>query len=155
MNKDEGLFSLFGEAAHRSQMKKKERELAQSPSTFSEEAAFSEKKGDNQLEETLQAQLNHARDLRDELNRKLEELYQKAGWDPANIKDYLNNPSNFSQDQWQLIQSQKKQLLNKIWGNIGKEGLDLQQKMLEAGQQKTTKSRKSKGGGARRQWIQM
>lgn len=153
MNKSDGLFSIFGEAAHRSQAKKK------APEHPAPSVEFPHKKISSghieALNTEIQTNLNQVRDLHDELNRKLEDIYQKTGWDPHHIKKYLENPNNFSPEQWQLIQSQKKYLLGKVWDKLGKEGVNLQKKMLEAEKQKISKDRKGKALGARRQWIPM
>lgn len=90
--------------------------------------------------------------MHDDLERKLDEVYRQNGMDKRTIKNYLDNPSNFTPEQWERVQEDRKLRLETLAKKIGAE---LPTALVEAVKEvkKTDKSRKSLG--VRRNWIPM
>jgi hypothetical protein len=91
--------------------------------------------------------------LHDEIDKKLEDAYQKTGWTAAQIKRYLEDSSHFTPQQWDILQKQRKILLNDIWHRLGKNPVQMETKLKKEKETKSTKERKTKTIGARRNWI--
>lgn len=91
------------------------------------------------------------RKMHDQLDRQLDEVYQKSGFTPRQIQDYLANPNNFNEQEWERIQK-KRQEFEKSF-NVKKEG-GLAKPLLNQ-QFKETKPRRTKNVGVRRNWIEV
>ncbi|WP_213105461.1 hypothetical protein [Candidatus Protochlamydia amoebophila] len=92
--------------------------------------------------------------LHDEIDRKLDDIFQKSGWTSKQIKTYLDNPNNFTVDEWEKVQRDRQKLMNTL-----KTGKDLQAASISSVQteqnSKLTRERRGKTIGARRNWISM
>ncbi|WP_068467681.1 hypothetical protein [Candidatus Protochlamydia phocaeensis] len=102
--------------------------------------------------------LVQVRRMHDELDRKLDEVYQKSGWSPKYIKDYLDNPNNFTAKQWGRLEEQRRALMNTL--KTEEEKVEEAKKAKEpvtppADSSKMGKERRGKMLGARRNWISM
>lgn len=88
----------------------------------------------------------------DNLKKQLDEIFLKTGMTPQMITDYLNNPNNFSPYEWPKIQKKREQLQEKIWQMLGyKSKENASAKKLI----KSSKDRKGKTLGARKNWMPM
>ncbi|SPJ31566.1 hypothetical protein [Candidatus Protochlamydia amoebophila] len=92
--------------------------------------------------------------LHDEIDRKLDDIFQKSGWTSKQIKTYLDNPNNFTVDEWEKVQRDRQKLMNTL-----KTGKDLQAASISNAKteqnSKLTRERRGKTIGARRNWISM
>ena len=102
--------------------------------------------------------LNKMKRMHRDIELKLEESYQNLGYNPKTLRQFLENPDNFSNEQWEKIQVQRsgiiKKLENQLQISFDIVSLPTEQistKVFE----KTEKERKSKTRGARRNWISM
>jgi hypothetical protein len=98
--------------------------------------------------------LNKMYRMQEDFQGKLSEVYEKAGISPRQIRNFLDNPGNFSPEVWQRIQGQRESLEKRI-----NEVLKLNIKKIKSGQilgvTAGGKERKSKTLGARKNWIPM
>lgn len=94
------------------------------------------------------------REMHDEIDRKLDDIFQKSGWSTKQIKMYLDNPNNFSHEEWERIQKERKNLLNTL-----KTDSELEKEQSQSSKPKepevSGKERRGKMIGARRNWIPM
>jgi hypothetical protein len=91
--------------------------------------------------------------MQDEIEGKLNEMYEKGGLTRDQIKNYIDNPDNFPPDLWSKIQKQRLELENKVRVVLKKKP----KQSASSSQQKvsTAKERKAKTLGARKNWIPM
>jgi hypothetical protein len=95
----------------------------------------------------------------DKIDHMLSEIYQLTGWTPKYLKSYLENPNNFSKEEWQNIQKQRKEFTDLI--KTPKE-LETEKKTKKdfinqesSSQSQIVKERRTKTAGARRKWLPM
>ncbi|MBA2368566.1 MAG: hypothetical protein H0V82_06040 [Candidatus Protochlamydia sp.] len=102
----------------------------------------------------VEKMITTVRQMHDEIDRKLDDIFQKSGWSTKQIKMYLDNPNNFSAEEWERIQKERKTLLNSI-----KTDTDLENEKNQSNKPKEPegpgKERRGKMIGARRNWIPM
>lgn len=102
----------------------------------------------------INVMLNKMTRMQEDINTKLGEIYDGSGVSINQIKNFLNNPSNFPPEVWQRIQSQRDVLEKKI-GDV----LQHMIKKAKVGPMgvkgEVSKERKSKTLGSRRNWIPM
>lgn len=79
-----------------------------------------------------------------EINLKMDEIFEKTGWTPRHLKKFLNDPSNFDDKEWEFIKSERKRLY---------EAFNLKEGLLE--EDPKLKPKKAKSAGNRRNWIPM
>lgn len=104
----------------------------------------------------MREMIDKIKEMHDQLNRKLEATYAQLGWDPKAIKSFLDNPNNFTPQQWNLLQKERKALLGDMWSKLGKgDQKDFEEKEQRKETEKAAKDRKGKMLGARRNWISM
>lgn len=94
--------------------------------------------------------MEKAAKMHDELEQKLEETYQKTGWQRQAIKQFLENPNNFSKSEWELVQRQRDYLVNQTWSLITEEE---KTRLLHEEKKKQSQVNKGKSLGARKNWI--
>lgn len=82
----------------------------------------------------------------DEIQLKLEEIYAKVGLSSHTLKSYLDNPSNFTKEQWDFLQKEREDLFGSLMGQLNVAGINPVIK-------KSPKEKHSKPPGARRNWI--
>lgn len=87
-----------------------------------------------------------------ELENKTNSLLEKGGHTPLSIKRYLDDPKNFSPQDWQLIQQQRDQLE----ADLGL-AIDPSFRKLKKTQETKvmSKERKGKTLGSRKNWLDM
>jgi hypothetical protein len=102
----------------------------------------------------VEKMIKKVREMHDEIDRKLDDIFQKSGWSTKQIKTYLDNPNNFSPEEWERVQYERKTLIK----SLKTEG-DLEKEESQSNQPKPTeggsKERRGKMIGARRNWIPM
>lgn len=99
------------------------------------------------------------KNMHDDLEQKLDKAYQITGLEPRFIKNYLNNPNNFKNDEWERVQKERQALLTSILGDIKQGTQSSSFKISRSGQKEdhslNDKDRRSKTIAARRHWIPM
>ena len=77
----------------------------------------------------------------------MQEIYVRSGLSTKVLKDYLDNPAHFTQEQWELVQKERKELFESLLADLRKAGIQpLVKKTLR-------KDKPSKPPGARKNWI--
>lgn len=103
----------------------------------------------------INSMLNKMYRMQDNIQLKLNEIYDSSGVSSKQITNFLNNPSNFPPDVWQKIQQQRDTLEKKI-GDVLKSYVKKPKSGYISGKSDgVSKERKSKTLGARRNWIPM
>lgn len=144
MDKDKP-FNLFGQASRR---------LGGQP--LSSASSKQSESPPKLLGDDLQEMMAKMKKMHDELDRKLDEAYQKTGWTHQGIKNYLENPNNFRDFEWDRVQRERKGLLSQIWKSLGNDASERFQKSEKKKEgDKAAKGRKGKTLGGRRKWIPM
>lgn len=88
--------------------------------------------------------------MRDELQNRLGDFYEKTGFSASEVEKFFNNPNNFTQEKWAKIQRDRSELEKKIYNVLGVE-VKLQKQKVE--KEQTSKERKAKSLGMRKNWI--
>ncbi len=86
----------------------------------------------------------------DQFERRLDELYQKSGFSPHTISQYLGNPQNLSEAQRKVLEERRNRLKRELGFKKGKEV-----KIKPKESDDTTAKRKGKTLGGRKGWISM
>ncbi|BBI17994.1 hypothetical protein [Neochlamydia sp. S13] len=109
--------------------------------------------GDAEINEML----NKMYRMQEDIQSKMHEMYGNAGLSTHQVRNYLDNPSNFSPEMWQKIQVQRDQLekkVNDVLKIYAKKAKTFQTgHMLKASE--IAKERKAKTLAARKNWIPM
>lgn len=102
------------------------------------------------------------------IKEKLNELYRLRGASPDYIESYINNPSNFTPEQWQFLNQKRRELVDSL--NLPPDLVEIGEKFApsEPGQVPAPSMTPSKSasstdkpkdrrklGGARRGWLPM
>jgi hypothetical protein len=93
------------------------------------------------------------RKMHDKVERQLDEVYQKTGFTPTQIKDYLSNPNNFNKNEWERIQKKHLEFENSF--NIKKDENSLIRSMSTHEKKESKPSHRSKNGRGRKNWIEV
>lgn len=93
--------------------------------------------------------------IHDDINEKLETIFRKAGWTMKDLQSYLENPANFSSEEWKEIQAKRLIMLEPLAQALGAKSEDLQKQQKEINAKKTSLERKGKSLGSRRNWLSM
>lgn len=105
----------------------------------------------------VELMISRVRQLHDEIDRKLDEIYQKSGWSPKYIETFLDNPNNFTREEWEKVQLERQNFLDSLKTEkelaMAPAAKTKSQKDRETSQ--STKERRGKTIGARRNWIPM
>jgi hypothetical protein len=113
-----------------------------------------ESKKNNFGDPEVQEMMERMKNMHQVMEVKLSDSYEKLGWGPRSINTYLENPNNFSNEEWARIQAERSLVLKRLEEDLG---LKESPKSIFAGEKKmldpTEKERKSKTRGARRNWI--
>lgn len=99
--------------------------------------------------------LNRMYQMREDIQTKLNDIYDKAGVSANQVKNFLDNPSNFPPDIWQRIQSQRDMFEKKISEVLSFYGKKKTKSHVGGAKGGISKERKSKTLGSRRNWIPM
>ena len=84
-----------------------------------------------------------------DLSDRLDELYQKSGFSPHIINQFLENPQNLTEAQRRVLEERRNRLQRELSANKRKE---VKQKPKEGDE---TAKRKGKTLGGRKGWISM
>lgn len=120
----------------------------------------------------IEAMLERMNDMRKEIDDKLEALMTNSGVSKERLQQYLSNPSNFTNEQWEFLQQKNEELSQKIWNSVEaatgevsevntqantkvEAKVDTRNYHESSGPASTTSltGRKSKFSGSRRNWI--
>jgi hypothetical protein len=101
---------------------------------------------------TLTEMIDRIRHLQNNLNEKIEGVLKQGKYDIVKITKFLSNKANFSEKEWQAIQSHRELIASSL-GVKSKELITKEKKVQET--RKMVKGRKGKTLGARRRWIDM
>lgn len=88
---------------------------------------------------------------RDLMKDKLDKLYEARGMTPTALHDYITNQNNFSKEQWEFIQKERRELIESM--NIPEEFSSIKKNLLEGKSKEAPK--KGKSGKSRRGWMPM
>ncbi len=121
--------------------------------------AAKEKRGaDSGLEEAFKM-IDEYKKKHAEIERELDEIYRNAGMTPRELRTYLENPANFSKEEWERMERERQSLIYSLISE--KEPSKSEQKLKTAltpspqvASSSETKGRR-KMQGARRNWIPM
>ncbi|CUI15714.1 conserved hypothetical protein [Candidatus Protochlamydia naegleriophila] len=160
--------SIFDEASRKRGEAKPSNRPANKPAAAQSDPFGLDRKKEAQVEldqfdpETMtlkdvERMISNVRQLHDEIDRKLDEIYQKSGWSPKYIETFLDNPNNFTREEWERVQLERQNFLNSL--KTEKE-LAMAPATKTKSQQdretlQSTKERRGKTIGARRNWIPM
>jgi hypothetical protein len=103
---------------------------------------------DDQLAEMFE----RAKRMKVEIEEKLQEVYDKTGLTRKQVETYMKDPKNFTVQEWQNIQIGRKDWEGRLEHLMGQE---YKQKRAKAVQDQSSKERKGKTLGARKNWIPM
>lgn len=121
------------------------------------------KKVDDTYSESMRESLliiEQIKQKHNEVDLMINEVLEKTGWTPKYLKTFLDNPNNFSNEEWEGVQKQRKELLDST--KTPKELQEQEEKRKKtplAREQthdpKVAKERRSKTVAARRNWLPM
>lgn len=100
------------------------------------------------------AMIEKMRKMHDQLEKELDEAYQKTGLSPKEVTTFLDNPSNFAGDEFTAVQQQRKSLLSRIMQVVDPKGIESTKKKAKK-EAEAGKQQKGKTLGARKNWIPM
>lgn len=66
----------------------------------------------------IEAMLERMDEMRKDIDLKLENLMKPNGLTKERLQEYLNNPQNFTNEQWQFLQEKNQELSKKIWTTV-------------------------------------
>jgi hypothetical protein len=101
---------------------------------------------------TVEAMLERMNEMRQELDNKIEEASSKHGLSKEKVMEYLNNPKNFTSEQWAFLKGKHEAFTQKIQSNLGA-SVELPGTDNSSSTGTLTGSRKNKLPGSRRNWI--
>lgn len=108
---------------------------------------------ENRDYEQLKKQLQEVYSRSQEITRQLHDLYEEAGFTPEQVSAYLDNPENFTQEQWETLQKHRESIQKFIWDAVG---YDKKAEYEKAESKTKEKKRRRKTLGSRRRgWIKM
>lgn len=88
----------------------------------------------------------------EELNIKIDKIYQLSGKDPKEVDEYFNDPTHFKPSEWERMQARKEEVEASITG-LSKS--DIKKRKVKKHVSKMSKDRKGKTLGARKNWLSM
>lgn len=89
--------------------------------------------------------------IKNDLKDRVSVLIEKHGYTPSTIKKYLNDPKNFTPEQWVLIQKQKDEIAKTV--GVAIDPIMRKQKKIQ--EKKQDDRSKNKSIGARKRWMPM
>lgn len=101
-------------------------------------------------DEQVASLFEKAKKMRQEIDQKLQEVYDKTGMTRKEVENYMSNPKNFTVQEWQNIQIGRKDWEGRLYGILGQEYKEKRAKIV---QDQSSKERKGKTLGARKNWI--
>lgn len=88
--------------------------------------------------------------MHDDLEKKLDVVFQESGWSIQKIKQFLENPNNFNKFEWARVQQEREHWNKQIWNAVGESG---EQRAISQEKKKAVEAKKGKLLGARKNWI--
>lgn len=107
----------------------------------------------------IESMLDRMNNMRKEIDDKIEEMIKNHNVSNEVIRQYLNNPNNFTPEQWEFLQQRDNEFAKKIWASlepaIGQTiSLDVESITKAAKEPPPpAPAKKSKMIGSRRKWI--
>lgn len=98
----------------------------------------------------IAAMLNQIEVMKQDLENKLEKIRQQTGLSKEDLQNFMNNPKNFSPNEWAKLEKTKNEMGDKVWSAIG---LELKPKART--RENIAGERKGKTLGGRKKWIPM
>ena len=98
----------------------------------------------------IKAMLQRMADMKKEMERQLTNIYSKAALSRLDIKEFLENPNNFSRKDWEKVQRHKDFLIEQISMIFTPESTIRRPPKTK---EKVDKERRGKTLGARKKWI--
>lgn len=102
-------------------------------------------------DEEIKGILDRIDAIKNDLKEKVAVLIEKHGHTPSSIKKYLNDPKNFTPEQWIAIQKQKDEIAKTVGVAID----PLMRKQKKIMEKKQEDRSKNKSIGARKRWMPM
>ncbi|MGM0440263.1 MAG: hypothetical protein ACQEP8_04010 [Chlamydiota bacterium] len=107
------------------------------------------------VEDIFEEYYKKSADLRKRINEVSDLLQQVTGKSPKEMNNYINNPQNFTSQQWKDIQAEKEKYRNKLKDMYDKLGIDYDKEM-QKDQDKQAAKKKHKSIGMRKKgWIRV
>lgn len=103
-------------------------------------------------DEELAALFSRGQQISKEINDKLGEAFEKSGYSRKQIESYVNDPRNYTAEQWQIFEVSRGDWEVRLYHLLGKE---YKKKRKQAIEDKITKERRGKTLGARKNWMPM
>lgn len=113
------------------------------------------------LDPEVEKMLTSMRDMHKDIDNKLRKIYEISGLKREQILSYINDPNNFTHEEWQVLQARRDQVENKLLSFLGPKVQAERERIknqelgkVQANEQ--AKNRKSKTLAARKKnWIPM
>ncbi len=102
-------------------------------------------------DEEIREILDRIDTIKKDLKERVAVLIEKHGYTPSSIKKYLNDPKNFTPEQWITIQKQKEEIAKTVGVAID----PLMRKQKKLMDKKQDDRSKNKSIGARKRWMPM
>ena len=133
-----------------SKKKKKKSASSRAVSKKKKDLGFEQRRSDY---EDIDAAYRRMETLHADLNKKIEGVYREHNLNADSFQSYLNNPQNFSEKQWAVMEEQRLEEEEKIWEGVGPEK---KRRLKRKFEKRTEKKRRKKFVGKRKKgWIQM
>lgn len=149
-------FSLFDPSSHKREERppKQEKPEKKKKKTFqlTPEQKEEQRKKLEERDPELKEIFNKMGDYHKELKDQIFNLLEKEGHTPQSLSRFLNNTSNFSEEQKKLIQKQKEELDKTLGIKLNP---SLQKIQKDKKTKKATQKRRGKTLGDRKGWIDM
>lgn len=100
----------------------------------------------------VEEMLKKLRNMDDDLQKRMDNICVLSGMSPKEVKRFIENPDNFSTEDWSRMQEKKEALEKKIYSGIGDES---KKNVLRKKKKKMQKGRRGRTLGGRKGWIQM
>jgi hypothetical protein len=87
----------------------------------------------------LQASIEKMQDNLDAMQREAERILKKTGMTTEQMENYVNNPSNFSKEEWDRIESAKKEVKRfeeDMFKALGKDPEEMQKQAIKEKERK-------------------
>lgn len=111
------------------------------------------------LDPEVETMLTAMKDMHKDIDNKLRKIYELSGLKRDQIASYINDPRNFTAQEWEILQARRDQVENKLLSFLGPKVQAEREKAKNQGLSKAqaseqAKNRKSKTLAARKKnWI--
>jgi hypothetical protein len=149
--KEDASSNIFDEASRLAKNKKKVSATKQTRKIIEKANPLSPLQPTHLNNPEVEALLAKASKYHEDIVNKLDMIQKEIGMSIKDVKEFLNNPSNFKPEEWQVIQQQRIALEENLFTQIGGESVKKEIKKKQIA--KSDKERKNKTLGARKKWI--